>query len=192
MPHTLMSHREPCPGRGGGGRGGGGGGRRGHCGAAPLALPARGQERPAQARRGGCPCPAALAPSPGPRLPSRSSGPALLDVAGGRGGLLGRAAACSPSGRRPPASGRCPQEEGGLWGVQDSRPGWPPYHRWRCDPSRRGRRPSQKVGMGSAWTMSSTGMKGCQAAIPAAAVSWGMHPAPKGWHPLSRPQGRWR
>lgn len=89
-----MSHREPCPGKGGGSRGRGGG-RRGHCGAAPLALPARGQERPAQARRGGCPCPAALAPSPGPRCPPPA--PALPC-----GTWLGDVGGCW--GEQPPAA----------------------------------------------------------------------------------------
>lgn len=56
-------------------RGGGGG----PGGAAPLALPARGQESPAQARRGGCPYPTAPAsPSaaPAPLLPPGVPGPA--------------------------------------------------------------------------------------------------------------------
>lgn len=48
----------------------GGGGGRGHGGAAPLALPARGQESPAQARRG-CPYPAALGPAPLGPAPAR-------------------------------------------------------------------------------------------------------------------------
>lgn len=88
-----MSHREPCPGKGGGSRGRGGG-RRGHCGAAPLALPARGQERPAQARRGGCPCPAALAPSPGPRCPP----PSLAGSGWGTWGAAGASSRLQPVG----------------------------------------------------------------------------------------------
>lgn len=138
----------------------------------PTGSPAQGREEEAEeeeeAAGGTAGPPRWLCPLEGKRGPHKRGGaaaparqpwrppPALaallllwLEMAGGRGGLLGRAAACSPSGRRPPASGRCPQEEGGLWDVQDACPGWPPYHPWRCSPARRGVRPSQKVGMGS-------------------------------------------
>lgn len=95
-PRAPASHGERWPGVAAAAAGGGPGG------AAPLALPARGQESPAQARRGGCPCPAAL----GARLAQPRSCPRGVPAPRPRGSCPGMAAAGGRERPRRPLLGR--------------------------------------------------------------------------------------
>lgn len=96
---------------------GGAAGRRGHCGAAPLPLPARGQESPVQARRGRAPGPARLPPARSP-FPARPGGTTERGVAAPRGERRGER---GEEGPRPRGDGCVRGEgegEGGPWAGQ--------------------------------------------------------------------------